>query len=272
MNNTLLSQFFNVDEEQLLAAAESFAASGPQIWPASNPVYVKMEDSGDDASSNGSWGFTATSTTPMDYDDAPATINCIPGGLAQISLPGSSRSPSPDMTLPGGFNFAAASQQQQQKPVSAIPAHLRPREAALSPSSLVSPLVVPTLIQQQQQQQPSPTQASKSNGRKLNPTTSASPPSPSSPALELNNGQPHPYSISASNTTALFTRASSVSSTTSGPTKKGRAPPSGPISTKDFVPPDVSGLSKREARLVKNRAAAFLSRQRKREEFEGLEA
>ncbi|EIM80589.1 uncharacterized protein STEHIDRAFT_150328 [Stereum hirsutum FP-91666 SS1] len=43
------------------------------------------------------------------------------------------------------------------------------------------------------------------------------------------------------------------------------------ITTKDFVPPDVSGLSKREARLVKNRAAAFLSRQRKREEFETME-
>jgi hypothetical protein len=43
------------------------------------------------------------------------------------------------------------------------------------------------------------------------------------------------------------------------------------ITTKDFVPPDVSGLSKREARLVKNRAAAFLSRQRKREEFECME-
>lgn len=43
------------------------------------------------------------------------------------------------------------------------------------------------------------------------------------------------------------------------------------INSKDFVPPDVSGLSKREARLVKNRAAAFLSRQRKREEFELME-
>jgi len=43
------------------------------------------------------------------------------------------------------------------------------------------------------------------------------------------------------------------------------------ISTKDFIPPDVSGMSKREARLVKNRAAAFLSRQRKREEFEFME-
>ncbi|KAG8947707.1 hypothetical protein FRC03_000970 [Tulasnella sp. 419] len=85
------------------------------------------------------------------------------------------------------------------------------------------------------------------------------------------SGNPHPYSISPSNTTALFTRASSVSST-GAPGKKSRAPPSGPISTKDFIPPDVSGLSKREARLVKNRAAAFLSRQRKREEFEGLES
>lgn len=43
------------------------------------------------------------------------------------------------------------------------------------------------------------------------------------------------------------------------------------VTTKDFIPPDVSGLSKREARLVKNRAAAFLSRQRKREEFETME-
>jgi hypothetical protein len=39
-----------------------------------------------------------------------------------------------------------------------------------------------------------------------------------------------------------------------------------------FVPPDTSGLTKREARLVKNRAAAFLSRQRKREQFEELES
>ncbi|KZV99315.1 hypothetical protein EXIGLDRAFT_831645 [Exidia glandulosa HHB12029] len=43
------------------------------------------------------------------------------------------------------------------------------------------------------------------------------------------------------------------------------------IRAKDFIPPDVSGLNKREARLVKNRAAAFLSRQRKREEFEAME-
>jgi hypothetical protein len=43
------------------------------------------------------------------------------------------------------------------------------------------------------------------------------------------------------------------------------------VSTKEFIPSDVSGLSKREARLVKNRAAAFLSRQRKREEFELME-
>jgi hypothetical protein len=62
--------------------------------------------------------------------------------------------------------------------------------------------------------------------------------------------------------------------------KRPASPPANPskkrtvgerISTKDFVPPDVSGLSKREARLVKNRAAAFLSRQRKREEFEAME-
>ncbi|EOQ98945.1 hypothetical protein E3P89_03565 [Wallemia ichthyophaga] len=38
-----------------------------------------------------------------------------------------------------------------------------------------------------------------------------------------------------------------------------------------FVPPDTSNLPKKEARLLKNRAAAFLSRQRKREAFELLE-
>ena len=54
-----------------------------------------------------------------------------------------------------------------------------------------------------------------------------------------------------------------------GATKKARSGER--VSTKDFVPPDVTGLSKREARLVKNRAAAFLSRQRKREEFETME-
>lgn len=41
--------------------------------------------------------------------------------------------------------------------------------------------------------------------------------------------------------------------------------------TAEFQHPDVSGLSKKEARLVKNRAAAFLSRQRKREQFDELE-
>ncbi|RDX47489.1 hypothetical protein OH76DRAFT_1405819 [Lentinus brumalis] len=55
-----------------------------------------------------------------------------------------------------------------------------------------------------------------------------------------------------------------------GPTKRVRSSAER-VSTKDFVPPDVSGLNKREARLVKNRAAAFLSRQRKREEFENME-
>lgn len=61
----------------------------------------------------------------------------------------------------------------------------------------------------------------------------------------------------------------SLSPAPSQPTKKRAAGER--ISSKDFIPPDVSGLSKREARLVKNRAAAFLSRQRKREEFELME-
>jgi hypothetical protein len=67
----------------------------------------------------------------------------------------------------------------------------------------------------------------------------------------------------------------SGSSGDAGPTGATPAPKkrgNGRITVAEFVPPDVTGLSKREARLVKNRAAAFLSRQRKREEFETMEA
>jgi len=73
-------------------------------------------------------------------------------------------------------------------------------------------------------------------------------------------------SIDPSLVTAIKRAASPAPSLTKKPRILGER-----INTKDFVPPDVSGLSKREARLVKNRAAAFLSRQRKREEFETME-
>lgn len=87
-------------------------------------------------------------------------------------------------------------------------------------------------------------------------------------------------------TPTLIERSSSVLPTlapataSSGNKRSASPPPSGVckkrataerVASKDFVPPDVTGLSKREARLVKNRAAAFLSRQRKREEFETME-
>ncbi|KAH8994441.1 hypothetical protein EDB92DRAFT_2113268 [Lactarius akahatsu] len=94
----------------------------------------------------------------------------------------------------------------------------------------------------------------------LAPHTPPSPVSPTSPDyshLALSPGAPavkRPSSPDPSNTSAKKPRASGER-----------------VSTKDFVPPDVTGLSKREARLVKNRAAAFLSRQRKREEFENME-
>ncbi|KAI0343500.1 hypothetical protein BDW22DRAFT_1428090 [Trametopsis cervina] len=80
----------------------------------------------------------------------------------------------------------------------------------------------------------------------------------SSPASEPDQlpGTPGPEPESTVPSKRPSTSSTSVS-------KKPRA---SAVSTKDYVPPDVSGLSKREARLVKNRAAAFLSRQRKREE------
>ena len=90
----------------------------------------------------------------------------------------------------------------------------------------------------------------------LSPTsTTPSSPQPT-PTLTISTQNPHK-------------RPSSTPDRTLG-AKKPR-PAGERISTKDFIPPDVSGLSKREARLVKNRAAAFLSRQRKREEFENME-
>jgi hypothetical protein len=81
--------------------------------------------------------------------------------------------------------------------------------------------------------------------------------------------RPHSSSSVASSAAHHPFATKRAGSVTSIVTKKPRSGER--ISTKDFVPPDVSGLSKREARLVKNRAAAFLSRQRKREEFENME-
>jgi hypothetical protein len=96
--------------------------------------------------------------------------------------------------------------------------------------------------------------------------------SPSPSGLSPSPPSPKPQRLSISINPNSASHGSSKRSASPAPnvTKKARA--SGErISSKDFVPPDVSGLSKREARLVKNRAAAFLSRQRKREEFECME-
>ncbi|KZT65393.1 hypothetical protein DAEQUDRAFT_731442 [Daedalea quercina L-15889] len=94
-------------------------------------------------------------------------------------------------------------------------------------------------------------------------------PSPSPPPEERQEEQScERLSISINpSLAAVPAKRASSSAPSASSSKKPRAT----TSTKDFVPPDVSGLSKREARLVKNRAAAFLSRQRKREEFECME-
>jgi hypothetical protein len=95
----------------------------------------------------------------------------------------------------------------------------------------------------------------------LAPHTPPSPVTPTSPDYQ--------HLVLSPSATAIK-RPSSPEQHSMSSAKKSRA--SGDrISTKDFIPPDVTGLSKREARLVKNRAAAFLSRQRKREEFENME-
>ena len=94
----------------------------------------------------------------------------------------------------------------------------------------------------------------------------------------LPQGQQHTFSaasssssMSAGSVVVPAKRASSVTPGAAGASNAKKARAGERVSTKDFVPPDVTGLSKREARLVKNRAAAFLSRQRKREEFENME-
>ncbi|KAJ4497241.1 hypothetical protein C8R41DRAFT_917882 [Lentinula lateritia] len=96
------------------------------------------------------------------------------------------------------------------------------------------------------------------------------PHSPSSPSFESTGSRPlmdeQPVVTSPIASTATLKRSASPTPSASRKRSVGER-----ISTKDFIPPDVSGLSKREARLVKNRAAAFLSRQRKREEFETME-
>lgn len=79
-----------------------------------------------------------------------------------------------------------------------------------------------------------------------------------------------PTDLDASESRHSSSAPSSAKRTSTAPTSSTKKPRAC-MSTKDFVPPDVTGLSKREARLVKNRAAAFLSRQRKREEFELME-
>lgn len=259
MSNNLLAQFLTLDDE-LQDAPSHPQQSHSFLWPpavANNFPQVKVEDSEDVAN----WSHlimdspSSGTASSLDYDDpsqAASDIPCIPGGLSQISsIHSDSRSPSPDMAgLPGAF-FTPTPQLHQSIPsVTLRPATIAFNQASLHHTRALSPPVV---------HRPSPSPAAKSKR--------------GAPAQVVPVHQPHPYSISPSNTTALFTRASSVSSNPApnAPVKKSRAPPSGPISTKDFIPPDVSGLTKREARLVKNRAAAFLSRQRKREEFECLE-
>lgn len=242
--DNLLLDFLNVDDPSF--SADQSNAS----WAFQSPVKVE-----DDA-----WNRILAGehvmAIPDDDDGFGGALNasCIPGGLSQISMASvSSRSTTPDemcATMPGALL-------QSPPPTASSTAISTP--GALNPYNFdtsaytISPA---TVLQSQSHSSPS-----------------------KSKSAAMATSSMHPCAISPHSTAALFTRASSVSSTTSsggqtgaGQAKKSRAPPSGPISTKDFIPPDVSGLNKREARLVKNRAAAFLSRQRKREEFEGLEA
>ena len=108
-------------------------------------------------------------------------------------------------------------------------------------------------------------------------STPASSPQSAPQALPQRSGSQHTFSAASgsektsSGAVVPAKRPSVAPPNGSGSSSTKKARSGERVSTKDFVPPDVSGLSKREARLVKNRAAAFLSRQRKREEFEHME-
>ncbi|KAG8990767.1 hypothetical protein FRB94_000714 [Tulasnella sp. JGI-2019a] len=251
----LLLDFINVEDP-------SFSVDASNSWSYSQcQSPVKLEDEGWNALLSGT--VAPTSLVILDDDLDGQNEMYIPGGLSQISMSSSSRSPTPEETM----YLPSASLPDMTQPTEPTTIVFNPSMTFHMPPTSVGALTPPIV---QQSSMPPVHQAPKKKTNATGVATSATP-----TAGNGNNTNPHPYSISPHNTAALFTRASSVSSNTSSsvqPAKKSRAPPSGPISTRDFIPPDVSGLNKREARLVKNRAAAFLSRQRKREEFEGLEA
>ncbi|XP_006461261.1 hypothetical protein AGABI2DRAFT_143213 [Agaricus bisporus var. bisporus H97] len=127
------------------------------------------------------------------------------------------------------------------------------------PSSSASPLPPPRMLKARTSPDPAPDACVPTHQLfDLN-----APPSPVSSLLSADSPLPmHSEPAHSSNK-----RSASPSP---APAKKPRAQGER-IASKDFIPPDVTGLTKREARLVKNRAAAFLSRQRKREEFESME-
>lgn len=161
------------------------------------------------------------------------------------------------------------SQLYQQDQLRCSPPLLTPTSSYSSSSSACSPPTPTSPVYSHQfshmQMFPSPSASAK---RSIPDSESASPPPPST------------HSVGSSDVSAENTECDKSCDNSSGVTNpQGLGPSATPgvkrqracMSTKDFVPPDVTGLSKREARLVKNRAAAFLSRQRKREEFEQME-
>lgn len=87
-------------------------------------------------------------------------------------------------------------------------------------------------------------------------------------ALSLTSGSPEPdFHSSTPSSSSLSADVAKPKKELTGKGKKRKQLPT----VAEFQQPNVDGLSKKEARLVKNRAAAFLSRQRKREQFDEME-
>ncbi|THH18303.1 hypothetical protein EUX98_g8987 [Antrodiella citrinella] len=137
--------------------------------------------------------------------------------------------------------------------------------ALASPAGVHSPMPTARMLKSSSRTSPD---GSESEQSLCIPTHQVFDYSPSPPALSDVESQQSPYPAADMQTTSNLVPSKRAASVAPSSSKKSRITA---VSTKDFIPPDVSGLSKREARLVKNRAAAFLSRQRKREEFETME-
>jgi len=220
------------------------------------------------------WSSTSASSSASApaIGGAPEALRPPPPGAPGGS--GALRVPSP--AEPGSVAYPFGLLSAQQSPGKPVPGG----DVSVAPSSAMMPLSPVVVVKQEPEEPPQPT---------FQPAPA---PAPDEPDVKRPRVQSGSADLSAS--APMLPQSvppPAVSRSGSAPAARkggnGRRPPpsasqiteaGNPFPVIDtsakhsslFIPPDTSGLTKREARLVKNRAAAFLSRQRKREQFEEL--